>query len=73
MSDIYVLIGQGLLTLLSCFVCYLLGKRKVSNEREKERADAVSLANKIRIDLSNRGDISPESDRYNRDNKDVKK
>ena len=51
MNSFYILLGQGLLTLLSCLCCYFLGKRTVQNEREKERADSLSAAHKARESL----------------------
>jgi len=66
MNDIYVLIGQGLLTLLSCFVCYLLGKRKVNNEREKERAEAFAVANKARETLRDNSVVERLHGKYKR-------
>ena len=51
MNSLYILLGQGLLTLLSCLCCYFLGKRTVYNEREKERADSLSVAREARESL----------------------
>lgn len=51
MDNLYILLGQGLLTLLSCYVCYLIGKRTVQNECEKERAGSISAAREVRESL----------------------
>lgn len=52
MNDIYVLIGQGLLTLLSVFFAYRLGLSKERERHEKEENDAVLIARKARAQLA---------------------
>lgn len=66
MSDLFVLLGQCLLTILSCYVCYLLGERKVSNDIEKKRAEALSSANKAREALRDPAIAERLRDKYKR-------
>lgn len=64
MSDLFA--WQCLLTILSCVVCYLLGKRKVSNDVERERAEALANANKARETLRDYSAVEQLHERFKR-------
>lgn len=53
MNDIYVFIGQGLLTFLACFFAYTLGRSKEKNAAFKEKEKAIQNACSARSSLNN--------------------
>lgn len=48
MNTAYIFIGQGLLTLLSCFFAYRLGRAAEREKYEKQKAISVSAAKRAR-------------------------
>ena len=66
MDNLYILLGQRLLTLLSCYVCYLLGKRTAQNEREKERYEGAMLAKQARDSLRDDDVVERLHERFKR-------
>lgn len=51
MDNLYILLGQGLLTLLSVFFAYKLGRSNEREKHEKEKAGCVSAAKRARETL----------------------
>lgn len=52
MNELYIFIGQGLLTFLACFFAYRLGLSKERERHEREEKDAVLIARKARDKLT---------------------
>lgn len=51
-DNLYILLGQGLLTLLSCWISFKYGRSVEKNERNKQEAQASAVADDLRADLS---------------------
>lgn len=66
MDNLYILLGQGLLTLLSCYVCYLLGKRTERNAEYNRKTDALRNANAARASLRNPDVVERLRNKYKR-------